>query len=48
MKGGEEGLRCWGPHMESSPEPCAHPSSQFLDGLGRKVHLLDVYSICFD
>lgn len=48
MKGGEEGLRCWGPHTESSPEPCAHPSSQFLDGLGRKVHLLDAYSICFD
>lgn len=41
MKGGEEGLICWGPHTESSPEPCAHPSSQFLDGLGRKGHILD-------
>lgn len=42
------GFDVLGPPLESSPEPCAHPGSQFLEGLGKKVLLLDAYSRCFD
>lgn len=45
---GRGGFDVFGLPLESSPEPCAHPSSQSLDGLGRKVLLLDAYSRCFD